>query len=74
MKPWHNYSEQGIQELADNALNAACANIQEALGQEDGGVAVGFFSDQSYQEILAILRQYARQEIRFMQSVFEDGI
>jgi hypothetical protein len=74
MKPWHNYSEQGIQELAQNALDAACASIQEALGQEDGGVAGMFFSGQSEEEILAILRQYARQEIRFMQSVFEDGI
>ena len=47
MKPWHNYSEQGIQELAQNALDAACASIQEALGQEDGGVAGMFFSGQS---------------------------
>jgi hypothetical protein len=72
MKPWHNYSEQGIQELAQNALDAACASIQEALGQEDGGFAGIFFSGEKGEQILTILRQYAREEIQFMQSLFED--
>jgi hypothetical protein len=72
MKPWHNYSEQGIQELAQNALDAACASIQEALGQEDGGFAGIFFSGEKGEQILTILRQYAIEEIEFMQSLFEE--
>lgn len=72
MKPWHKYTKEGIDQLAENALDQACKSIQDALGQEDGGFAGLFFSGQKEEEILAILRQYAREEIRFMQSLFED--
>ena len=72
MKQWHEYTEQGINQIAENALHAACKSIQDALGQEDGGFAGIFFSGQREDEILAILREYTKAENRFIKSLFED--
>jgi hypothetical protein len=72
MKSWHEYTEEGINELAQNALDQACKSIQDELRQEDGGFAGVYFSGDKGEQILAILRQYAREEIQFMQSLFED--
>lgn len=63
MKPWHKYTESGIHHLADEALNAACISIQDALGQDDGGVAGIFFSGEMEEKITEILREYVRFEI-----------
>lgn len=37
-------TEHDIDQLAEDALNAACLTIQEQLGQTDGGIAGVFFS------------------------------
>lgn len=73
MKPWHEYTKDGIDNLAEDALDQACKSIQDAIGQEDGDFAGLFFASKEGDQIRAILRQYARQEIGFMQSIFEEG-
>ena len=52
-----------IHELAEDALNAAVALIQQELGQTDGGVAAFGFSGHREVIIKAILSDYIRAEI-----------
>ena len=44
MKPWHEYTQQGIEDLAREALDAAALCIQDRLGVETGDLAGLFFS------------------------------
>lgn len=52
-----------IDALADDALHAAIASIQAAVGQPDGGFAALWFTGQREAVIKAILADYARAEI-----------
>lgn len=51
-----------ISDLADEALHAACAVIQDRLGQTDGGMAGIYFSGDHL--IREILTDYIMQEIQ----------
>lgn len=53
-------SESEIDDLADDALNAACLTIQKAIGQTDGGPASIFFSED---EVKEGLKKYIRFEL-----------
>jgi len=52
-----------IEELAEDALDAAVAFIQQQLGQTDGGFAALWFSGQREGVVKAILSDYIRAEI-----------
>lgn len=52
-----------IAELAEDALDAAVAFIQDELGQTDGGFAALWFSGQREAMVKAILSDYIRAEI-----------
>ena len=54
-------NKHDIGELADEALNAACALIQDRLGQTDGGFAGIYFSGDHL--IREILTDYIWKEI-----------
>jgi hypothetical protein len=51
--------------LADTALHAACASIQDALGDDDGGFASTWWSGGAWDEVVATLQEYAEAEIGF---------
>jgi hypothetical protein len=53
-------------EIIDAALNAACAAVQDALGQTDGGGAALFFSphNSQHQRFAAVLRDYIGFEMQ----------
>jgi len=59
-------SDQEIEDLADEALNAACLVIQQRLGIEEGGWAGMYFSGDH--PIDEILRGYIRSEIEWDKS------
>ncbi len=54
---------QQIDDIVDDALNAAVASIQAAIGQTDGGFAALWFTGQREAGIKAILTDYTRAEI-----------
>jgi len=55
-------SDEDIEALAEEALNAAAALIQDRLGVTDGGVAGLAFSDG---KVLSLLKSYIRTELNF---------
>ena len=54
-----------INQLADNALDAAVLSIQNELGQEHGDIAGIVFAGANGDAILSILRSYIRTELSF---------
>jgi hypothetical protein len=68
MKPWYKYTESGINDLAFEALNAACLSIQDALGQTTGDMAGIFFSGENEEKIMEVLREYVRLEIATLET------
>ena len=52
-----------IESIVDDALNAAIASIQAAVGQPDGGFAAIWFTGERETVIKAILTDYTRAEI-----------
>lgn len=48
--------------MIDDAINAAIAVIQDALGQTDGGFAAHYLSGERLKALRAILTDYARAE------------
>ena len=50
-----------------NAIDAAIAVIQDALGQTDGGFAAHYLSGERYAALHAILTDYARAERAHME-------
>ena len=67
MKAWEQYTEDGIKDLAREALDAACLLIQTRLALE--GVATGdlagmFFDDDRVEESF---RNYIRSELHWAQ-------
>jgi hypothetical protein len=69
MKPWHQYTEEGIAELAAEALNVAVAHIQDRLGVETGDFAGLYFSGNREGAMEAIFKQYIEQEIHWNQEI-----
>jgi len=67
MKIWEQYTEDGINDLAREALDAACLLIQERLGVETGDLASMFFDDDRVEDSL---RNYIRSELHWAQ--YED--
>lgn len=64
MKPWQEYSPEGVQNLAEEALNAAIKHIQDQLGVESGDLAGMYFAGNFERDINIILRGYIRAELR----------
>lgn len=58
-------TNEQIKLLADDALNIACAYIQDNLGQDDGGNAAMYFSDD---KVLNAFADYIRFELASMAS------
>lgn len=59
------YTQNEINDIADHAFNAAILNIQNFLGQTDGGVAGVYFSGEKEHLIMQILKDYIKVEIMF---------
>jgi len=51
--------------LAEEALNQACAYIQERLGQDAGDVAGLFFTSEDGDAILDLLHRYIEMELSY---------
>jgi hypothetical protein len=64
MKIWEQYTEDGINDLAREALDAACLLIQERLGVETGDLAGMFFDDDRVEDSF---RNYIRSELHWAQ-------
>jgi hypothetical protein len=60
-----SYTNQEINDLAESALDIACAFIQEQMNIETGDVAGIFFSGDNQKIIESILRNYIKTEIQF---------
>ena len=56
-------TNHNINAIADDALNAAIATIQAAIGQTDGGFAALWFTGEREAVIKAILADYTRAEV-----------
>lgn len=69
MKPWQEYTQQGIDDLAEEALNAAVNLIQERLGVEAGDLAGLFFSGTFERATMTVLKEYIKAELRNMEAV-----
>jgi len=61
-------SAKEIEDLAEDALNAACLAIQQKLEVSDGGVAGMFFSGVEGDEVRAHFNNYIRLELNWMGS------
>ncbi len=55
-----------IDSLTDDALNAAVATIQSALGQSDGGFAALWFTGEREALLRSMLADYVRAELDLM--------
>jgi hypothetical protein len=60
-----SYTNQEINDLAESALDIACAFIQEQMNIETGDLAGIFFSGDNQKIIESILKNYIRTEIQF---------
>ena len=65
MKIWEQYTEDGINDLAREALDAACLLIQERLGVETGDLAGMFFDDDRVEDSF---RNYIRSELHWAEN------
>lgn len=64
MKIWEQYTEDGIKDLAREALDAACLLIQTRLGVATGDLAGMFFDDDRVEDSLS---NYIREELHWAQ-------
>lgn len=55
-------TQDELNNTLEDALNAACAIIQNAIGQDDGGIAGVFFSGDNREKFDALFRQYIETE------------
>jgi hypothetical protein len=69
MKPWHQYTPQGIEDLAEEALNAAVRLIQDRLGVETGDFAGLFFSGALERATKNIFQEYINAELKNVEEV-----
>ena len=65
MKIWEQYTEDGIKDLAREALDAACLLIQERLGVATGYLAGMFFDDDRVEDSF---RNYIRSELHWAEN------
>ena len=65
MKIWEQYTEDGIKDLAREALDAACLLIQERLGVATGDLAAMFFDDDRVEDSF---RNYIRSELHWAEN------
>lgn len=63
MKPWQEYTPQGIDNLAEEALDTAVRVIQDRLGVETGDFAGLFFSGSAGDETREWFRRYIKSEL-----------
>lgn len=56
-------TQHKLDSIVEDALNAAIASIQAAVGQSDGGFAALWFTGEREAVIKAILADYTRAEI-----------
>ena len=56
-------TQHEIESIVDDALNAAIASIQAAVGQPDGGFAALWFTGEREAVIKAVLTDYTCAEI-----------
>lgn len=54
-------TDEQINELADDALNALCLYVQERIGQTDGGIASMFWSGRE-----DIIKDYVKTEVMWL--------
>lgn len=59
------YTQTEIQDIADEALNAACRVVQERLGVPNGDLAAHYFQGHTERAIDDVLRGYIRHEIQW---------
>jgi hypothetical protein len=59
------YTQNEINDLAESALDVACAFIQEQLNIPTGDVAGIYFSGKPKDIIESIFKEYIRTEIQF---------
>lgn len=59
----HEMTPEGIEQMAENALNAAALSIQDELGVETGDAAGIFFSGEHEKAIKKILIDYINFEL-----------
>ena len=57
----HETTEDEIDDMAEDALNALCLSVQNALGVTDGGLASMHFSDDETKDAI---KTYIREELR----------
>ena len=58
------YTQEEIQDIAEEALNAACRVVQERLGIKSGDLAALYFQGHTERVTTDILRGYIRTEIQ----------
>lgn len=57
-------TQHEIDSIVDDALNAAIASIQSAIGQTDGGFAALWFTGTRETVLKALLADYTRAEFQ----------
>jgi tRNA U38,U39,U40 pseudouridine synthase TruA len=65
MKPWHEYTSTGIDNLAEEAIDKAIRHIQNEMGIPTGDAAGLFFSGVVYEKMKEQFKDYVRFEISF---------
>ena len=63
---------QTVEDLAYDALNAACLSVQNALGIEHGDAAGLFFSGAERDSMMETLREYVKFEMMMKERNRED--
>ncbi len=58
-----HFGAHKINSIIDNAIDAAVAVIQDAIGQTDGGFAAHYLTGERLDALRAILTDYARAEL-----------
>lgn len=63
MKPWHEYTPSGVDNLAEEAINEAILHIQKQMRIPSGDAAAHFFSGERYRKMKEEFKDYVRLEI-----------
>lgn len=56
----NRYTEEQINRITEDAINALCLSVQKAVGQTDGGFATLYFCD----EFIDYIKNYVEDEIK----------
>jgi len=65
-------NDRDIDNIIDEALNAACLVIQDRLGVKTGDVAGMVFSGTKQEQFEAIFREYIRIELMYKELTTEE--